>query len=350
MTEDIRSGLFGGMDYLPTGADYLGDDVVAEQQPRRTKKQHLIIPEEALTPAEPTEYVPQEITVKALMAAGAHYGHQSDKWNPKMLPYIFTERKGVHIINLDITMEKWKAARQAIVDAVSKGGTLLFVGTKQQARLVVERHAKRCGSYFATRRWLGGTLTNFSTIRKSIDRMKRLEELLEQATTGENDVRLNKKERLTITRQLETLDGNIGGIRNMKRVPDVLFVIDLNKEHIAVAEAKRLGMIVIALADTNVNPSIVNHAIPSNDDSTRSIELFVAGAADAVLEGLQGYESYKRESPRRDDSENSGRTANVSNRSHGRRGERSGGGKGQEVVAKVEAESEVEQPAAASAV
>jgi small subunit ribosomal protein S2 len=216
------------------------------------------------------------------------------------------------------------------VDSVSRGGTLLFVGTKQQARASVARHAKRCGSYFTTRRWLGGTLTNFSTIRKSIDRMKRLEELLNQANSGDSEVKLNKKERLTITRQLETLEGNIGGIRNMRRVPDVLFVIDVNKEHIAVAEAKRLGVAVIALVDTNVDPSTVEYAIPCNDDSTRAIDLLVASAADAVLEGLEGYESYKRENPRREESDvdATGKITEVSTRgSHGRRGHGSSGGK-----------------------
>lgn len=225
------------------------------------------------------------VTVRSLIDAGAHYGHQTQRWNPKMLPYIYGARNGVHIINLDLTNKKWQIARKFIVDKVAVGGNLLFVGTKQQAKEIIDAEAARCGAYSVSSRWLGGTLSNFQTIKNSIERMRKLENLLAEAAQENTKIRLHKKEKLDISRELEKLNANLGGIRNMKRVPDVMFVVDIVKEEIAVSEADRLHIPVVALVDTNADPLSVNFPIPSNDDATRTIKLFVSAVADAVLEG-----------------------------------------------------------------
>ncbi|RMG45548.1 MAG: 30S ribosomal protein S2 [Candidatus Dadabacteria bacterium] len=240
--------------------------------------------------SEEYEHVPVPVTIKALLEAGAHYGHQTDKWNPKMLPYIFCERNGLHIINLDLTLKAWERARKYIVDITSRGGNLLFVGTKNQARKIIEQQATRCGAFYVTSRWLGGTLSNFQTIKNSIDRMRKMEDLLRKAADPESDVKLNKKEQISIKRKLEKLENSIGGIRYMKKVPELIFIVDINKESIAVAEARRLRIPVVALVDTNCDPSSIDFPIPSNDDATRTIQLFAAAVADAVLEGRQVFE------------------------------------------------------------
>ncbi|MCB9029680.1 MAG: 30S ribosomal protein S2 [Deltaproteobacteria bacterium] len=231
-----------------------------------------------------TEY-PVEISIQSLMKAGAHFGHQTDKWNPQMSKYIYAERSGLHIINLDLTLDAWKRARKAILNVTSTGGSVLFVGTKRQAREVIEEESKRSNSFFVTNRWLGGTLTNFSTIKKSIDRIKKLTELLEKANDAESEVRLNKKEQLKITRDLEKLEASLGGIKDLKGLPGALFVTDINRESIAIEEAKKLHIPVIALADTNSNPGVVDYAIPSNDDGVRTLRIFSAAVADAAIEG-----------------------------------------------------------------
>jgi len=229
------------------------------------------------------------VTVKTLMDAGAHYGHQTQRWNPKMLPNIYGARNGVHIINLDLTMRKWEIARKYIVDRVSMGGNVLFVGTKQQAKDIVREEATRCGAFFVASRWLGGCLSNFQTMKKSIERMRKLENLLQEAAQENSKIKLNKKERLDISRQLEKLEANLGGIRNMKKIPDVIFLVDVVKETIAIAEANRLHIPVVALVDTNADPSTVAFPIPSNDDAARTIRLFSAAVADAVIEGRALY-------------------------------------------------------------
>ena len=231
------------------------------------------------------------VNVKTLLEAGAHFGHQTERWNPKMMPYIYTQRNGVHIIDLDLTLRGWERARKFIADKVAIGGSLLFVGTKLQGREIVIAEAARCGAFHITTRWLGGTLTNFQTIKNSIDRMRKLEELLVKANDEKSDVKLNKKERLTIARDLSKLEANLGGIRSMRRVPDVLFVMDINKEAIAVSEARRLHIPVVALVDTNTDPSVVDFPIPSNDDSARTLKLFAAAVADAVLDGREAFEA-----------------------------------------------------------
>lgn len=254
-----------------------------------------------------------EVTIKTLIEAGAHFGHQSAKWNPKMLPFIYGERNGIHILNLDITIKAWEKAKKYVYDRVASGGNVLFVGTKQQARDIIGAEADRCGGYYVTSRWLGGTLSNFETIKKSIDRMRKLEELLVKAEDESSDVKLHKKEKLMITRQLEKLSANLGGIRSMRKVPEVLFVIDVTKESIAVAEAVRLHIPVVALVDTNCNPDRITYAIPSNDDATRTIKLFVGAMADVII---QAKEAYRSKVPNQDkvqpSTEIQGRTSNGS--------------------------------------
>jgi len=245
------------------------------------------------------------VTIKSMLDAGAHFGHQTHRWNPRMLPFIFGERNGIHIINLDLTQKMWDRARKYVVDTMSRGGSILFVGTKIQAREIVATEADRCGAFHVTIRWLGGTLSNFQTIKGSIDRMRRIEDLLTEAEKEGTKVRLVKKEKLTMGRDLEKLAANLGGIRGMKRLPDVIFVVDVVKEHIAVAEARRLHIPVIALVDTNADPGLVEFPIPANDDATRTIKLFVAEIANAVSEGRAQYDA-RRPKEERGEEKNGG--------------------------------------------
>lgn len=245
--------------------------------------------EEVVPPTVVEDRDPVTVDLKSLLKAGAHFGHQTRRWNPKMIPYIFGERNQVHIINLDTTLELWERTRKYICDISSRGGSILFVGTKPNIRQTIKTEAERCGAFSVTSRWLGGTLSNFGTIKQSIDRIHRLEELLKKASDEDSEVRLNKKERLSIARDLEKLEVNLGGIRNMKKHPDLIFVVDINKESIAVAESRKLHIPVVALVDTNVNPDLVDFPIPSNDDSVRTVGLFTAAVADAVIEGRRQY-------------------------------------------------------------
>jgi small subunit ribosomal protein S2 len=239
-----------------------------------------------------------EITIQSLIEAGAHFGHQVQRWNPKMLSYLFGERGGVHIINLDHTFRMWEKAKKFLVATAANGGTLLVVGTKLQAREVVRTEVERCSEYYIVSRWLGGTLTNFQTLRRSIDKMKKMEGLLEKSNNPDSGVILNKKERLDISKKLDKLQIQLGGIREMTRPPQALFVIDVNKEHIAIAEARRLGIPVVALIDSNADPETVDYPIPSNDDAARTIRLFMGAVADAILEGKRKYNPIKRGSDR----------------------------------------------------
>jgi small subunit ribosomal protein S2 len=231
------------------------------------------------------------VSVRSLIEVGAHFGHQTERWNPKMMKYIFGEKNGVHIINLDKTIEAWTRASKFIFETVARGGNILFVGTKVQAREPVKEEAARCGGHHVTSRWLGGTLTNFQTIRNSLNRMSKLEELLAAAENPNSDVKLRKKERLTISRQLEKLEANLGGIRSMKSAPEVMFVIDLNKEDIAIREAQRLNIPVVALTDTNVDPGTIAFPIPANDDSSRTLRLFLSAIADVVIHARKVHQS-----------------------------------------------------------
>jgi len=247
--------------------------------------------ESGQTAVEQIPYSATPVTMQNLLDAGAHFGHQVQRWNPKMMPYIFGERNGVHIINLDLTLDYWSRARKFVEDLGNRGGNILFVGTKLQARDIVKQAALRTGAFSVTQRWLGGTLSNFETIKRSISRMRKLEELLKEAADEDSKVKLNKKERLSISRDLTKLEANLGGIREMRRLPDALFIVDVAKESIAVSEARNLQIPVIALVDTNVNPTLVDFPIPSNDDAARTLRLLVDGIADAFAKGRAAYNS-----------------------------------------------------------
>jgi small subunit ribosomal protein S2 len=225
------------------------------------------------------------VTMKELLEAGVHFGHQVRRWNPKMKEYIFGERNGIYIIDLQKTQRMFKEAIKFVTDLTSAGTnrTVLFVGTKRQAQDAIRDEALRCNQYYINQRWLGGLLTNFTTIQKSIKRLKEIEAM---QADGRID-QFAKKERLQIDRERQALDKNLSGIKDMKRLPDIIFVIDTNKEEIAVKEANRLGIPVVAVVDTNCDPDGVNHVIPGNDDALRAVRLFASRIADAVLEGQQ---------------------------------------------------------------
>jgi small subunit ribosomal protein S2 len=223
-----------------------------------------------------------EISMKQLLEAGVHFGHQTSRWNPKMRAYIFGARNGIHIIDLQQTVTMFKSAAAFVRDLVTNGGNILFIGTKKQAQEAIKEEAERCGMFHVQNRWLGGTLTNFSTIRQSIDRLRKLEEM-------ENDPKivdaLTKKEMLGLKREKDKLEQTLGGIKGMRKLPDAIFVIDPKQEEIAVKEARKLGIPVVAVVDTNCDPDMVDQKIPGNDDAIRAIRLFCAAIADAVNEG-----------------------------------------------------------------
>lgn len=221
------------------------------------------------------------VTMRQMLEAGLHFGHQTRRWNPKMKPYIYGPRNGIYIVNLDITMKLFKKAFGAMVDAVANGGTVLFVCTKRQGQAIVREEAERCGMFFINHRWLGGMLTNFQTIKHSVDRLKKIETM--QADGSIN--RFPKKEVLQMEKERVKLDRNIGGIKNMRSLPDIIFVVDPKKEDIGVGEANKLGIPVIALTDTNCDPDGVDYVIPGNDDAIRAIKLISSMMAEAVLEG-----------------------------------------------------------------
>ena len=221
------------------------------------------------------------VTMRQMLEAGLHFGHQTRRWNPKMKPYIYGPRNGIYIINLDITMKLFKKAYQHMVEGIANGGTVLFVCTKRQGQTIVKEEAQRCGMFFINHRWLGGMMTNFQTIKHSVDRLKKIESM--QADGSIN--RFPKKEILQMEKERVKLDRNIGGIKNMRSLPDILFVVDPKKEDIAVGEAVKLGIPVIALTDTNCDPDGINFVIPGNDDAIRAIKLIASTMAEAVLEG-----------------------------------------------------------------
>jgi small subunit ribosomal protein S2 len=223
-----------------------------------------------------------EISMKQLLEAGVHFGHQTSRWNPKMKPYIFGARNGIHIIDLQQTVTMFKGTAAFVRDLAASGGHILFVGTKKQAQEAIKEEAERCGMFHVHNRWLGGTLTNFSTIRQSIERLRKLEEM-------GNDPKMvdafTKKEWLGLTREKAKLEQSLGGIKGMKKLPDAIFVIDPKQEEIAVREARKLGIPVVAVVDTNCDPDMIDYKVPGNDDAIRAIRLFCAAIADAVLEG-----------------------------------------------------------------
>ena len=235
------------------------------------------------------------ISMKQLLEAGVHFGHQTRRWNPKMAPYIFTERNGIHIIDLQKSVGKVDEAYKAVFDVASQGGTILFVGTKKQAQDAVKTEAERCGMYYVNERWLGGMLTNFKTIQSRIDRLKAIETMSEDGTFEV----LPKKEVIKIKKEWDKLEKNLGGIKNMTRIPDCIFVVDPKKERICIQEAHTLGIPLIGIADTNCDPEELDYVIPGNDDAIRAVKLIVSTMADAVIEANQG-ESMSEDAPAED--------------------------------------------------
>lgn len=221
------------------------------------------------------------ITIRELLEAGVHFGHQTTRWNPQMRPFIYGARNGIHIIDLQKTVPAFNAAYNYVSNAVAHGEHVLFVGTKKQAQDVVIEEAKRCGMYHVTHRWLGGTLTNFRTIKGSIERLKDIDRMQRDNTVDA----LTKKERLKLERERAKLEANLGGIKGMEGLPGVIFIVDTNKEHIAVAEARKLGIKIVAVVDSNSDPEGIDFPIPGNDDAIRAIRLFTSRVADAVLTG-----------------------------------------------------------------
>ncbi len=222
-----------------------------------------------------------EVSMRQMLESGVHFGHQTRYWNPKMGAFIFGHRNKIHIINLEKTLPLYKEAMNFLGTLAANGGRILFVGTKRAARDTVKEEAERCGMPYVNHRWLGGMLTNFSTIKTRIKRLKELEEMFETGTIS----RFNKKEALGLRREMEKLDRSLGGIKNMEKLPDVLYVIDVGHEDIAIAEARKLGIPVVGVVDTNNSPEGIDYIIPGNDDAIRAIQLYVQGASAAVLEG-----------------------------------------------------------------
>src|SRR4051812_29840260 len=221
--------------------------------------------------------------MKSLLEAGAHFGHQTRRWDPRMRPFIFTQRNGIHIIDLQQTVRRLDEAFEWVADTIAQGGTILFVGTKKQAQETIESEARRCGMPFVNSRWLGGTLTNFQTIQGRIDHLVRLEDALARGEFS----RMPKKDVLKIEEEIERLNRHFGGIKEMTKLPAALYIVDPSMEYISVAEANRTGIPIVAMADTNCNPNLLDYPIPSNDDAIRAVRLVTARIADAVLEGQQ---------------------------------------------------------------
>ncbi|MDR0396968.1 MAG: 30S ribosomal protein S2 [Oscillospiraceae bacterium] len=224
------------------------------------------------------------ISMKQLLEAGVHFGHQTRRWNPKMAPYIFTERNGIYIIDLQKTVRKIDEAYLFLRDVAMEGKSVLFVGTKKQAQESIEQEARRCNMFYVNKRWLGGMLTNFRTIRTRVDRLNRIDQM---EKTGQFDV-LPKKEVIKLQHEREKLETNLGGIREMKKLPGALFVVDPRQEAIAVSEARILKIPIVAIVDTNCDPDEIDHIIPGNDDAIRAVKLISGKMADAILEGKQG--------------------------------------------------------------
>ena len=227
------------------------------------------------------------ISMKELLEAGVHFGHQTKRWNPKMKPYIFGARNGIYIIDLQKTVRYFKSAYNFVKESVQDGSTVLFVGTKKQAQDSVAEEASRCGMYYVNQRWLGGMLTNFATVKQSIDRLKRIDAMFEDGTIEA----YTKKEALKMDKEREKLQKTLGGIKGMGKLPSLLFVIDPKNEEIAVQEANKLGIPVVAIVDTNCDPDPIDHVIPGNDDAIRAIRLLSSKIADAVIEGAQARNS-----------------------------------------------------------
>ena len=226
------------------------------------------------------------ITMKQLLENGVHFGHQTRRWNPKFKPYIYTSRNGIHIIDLQKTVALFDKAYEFVRDQVANGAKVLFVGTKKQAQVAIEEHAKRCGMFYVNQRWLGGTLTNFQTIKKSIEKLRKLEEMEKE---GLYEL-LPKKEIMRIEKKKKKLEKYLGGIKDMEDLPDIVYIVDIRREHIAVKEARKLGIPIVAIVDSNCDPELVDYIIPGNDDAIRAINLITSRIADAVIEGKAIYQ------------------------------------------------------------
>ncbi len=221
------------------------------------------------------------VSMKQMLETGVHFGHQTRRWNPKMRPFIFGARNGIHIIDLQQTVKLYRTAHDKVVETVANGGRVLFIGTKRQAQETVIAEADRAGQFHVTNRWMGGTLTNFATIQKSIERLKKLEAMFADGTVN----RYQKKEVLNFQREMEKLEATLGGIKNMDRLPQLAFIIDPHREEIAVKECRKLGIPIVAVTDTNCDPDVIDYIIPGNDDAIRAIKLFVNAIAEACVEG-----------------------------------------------------------------
>jgi small subunit ribosomal protein S2 len=249
------------------------------------------------------------ITMRQLLEAGVHFGHQTKRWNPKMRPFIFGARNGIHIIDLQHTVKLFNRAFKFLIDTVSSGEAVLFVGTKKQAQEVMQEEAKRAGMFHVTNRWLGGTLTNFKTVKGSIERLRSIEKMAEDGTFE----RMTKKEVLQLSREQEKLEKTLGGIKSMGGLPGAVFIIDPKKEHIAVEEARKLEIPVIAITDTNCDPDVIDFVIPGNDDAIRAIKLFTSKVADACIQGARlGKERAVSQRSAREEGEEKAETIRVS--------------------------------------
>jgi small subunit ribosomal protein S2 len=272
------------------------------------------------TMAEATAQNP--ISMRALLEAGVHFGHNTGRWNPKMKQYIFGARNGIHIIDLQHTVKLFRQAFQGVVDTTARGDTVLFVGTKKQAQDVIVEEATRSGQHYVTQRWLGGTLTNFKTVKGSLDRLRGLEKMEEDGTL----FALTKREQVMIKRDRDKLMKSLGGIKQMTKLPGMMFVIDPHKEHIAVDEARKLEIPVVAITDTNCDPDQIDYVIPGNDDAIRAIKLFAAKIADAAILGSKVYKENARTRGAKEQEEPGERIIHVSSGGDGPRVEMSTGG------------------------
>ena len=231
------------------------------------------------------------VSMKQMLETGVHFGHQTRRWNPKMRPYIFGARNGIHIIDLQQTVKLFRVAYDKVVDTVANGGKVLFIGTKRQAQEAVATEATKANQYYVTNRWMGGTLTNFVTIQKSVERLKKLEGMFADGSIN----RYQKKEILLLEREMQKLEQTLGGIKNMDRLPQLAFIIDPHREDIAVKECRKLGIPIVAVTDTNCDPEELDYIIPGNDDAIRAVKLITSKMADAVIEANQGEEVYTEE-------------------------------------------------------
>lgn len=230
------------------------------------------------------------VSMKQMLETGVHFGHQTRRWNPKMRPYIFGARNGIHIIDLQQTVKLFRVAYDKVVDTVAKGGKVLFIGTKRQAQEAVATEATKANQYYVTNRWMGGTLTNFVTIQKSVERLKKLEGMFADGSIN----RYQKKEILLLEREMQKLEQTLGGIKNMDRLPQLAFIIDPHREDIAVKECRKLGIPIVAVTDTNCDPDVIDYIIPGNDDAIRAIKLISSVMANAMIEGKQGEETEEK--------------------------------------------------------